>query len=422
MPDEARQLAQETLYTLWTQRERMQTTLSRAYAHLEPGDRVNITSRGVSYNTVITNTSYGEPGILEITATIDAGFTRAALGAIGSTTVVTSPQPHSITQPTSPFFLNLSALHASDVPPRFHISMVGVAESWPGATLYRSTDSGTSYTPLVGQSVEGFAGHVALLLPPPPVSHVVDDTNTIVVVMDHGTLLTTTDTNILAGTGENLVAIGGGNTWEILSFRTATLIAENTYELSHLFRGRRGTEWATTEHVINTAFVVIDSGLTAVGMTLVDRYVVWPYKTVSVGQGLGDVTPGNFEPTAENLIPWTVIDQTDSIGAGGTWTLNWCYRSRFGGDWVDGVSVAVAFDIDFIGFEVIIYADNTFTTVKRTIMTNGGNPLSPGATKYYLYLASLQIVDFGALQTTLYYTVASVSTNTTGRSVNMTGT
>jgi hypothetical protein len=52
--------------------------------------------------------------------------------------------------------------------------------------------------------------------------------------------------------GANLAVLGS----EVIQFKSATLVATNTYALTGLLRGRRGTEWAIGTHAAGDRFVL----------------------------------------------------------------------------------------------------------------------------------------------------------------------
>lgn len=70
-----------------------------------------------------------------------------------------------------------------------------------------------------------------------------DDTNSLQVQIVSGALPSVTELEVLDGA--NLVAVQStSGDWEVLQYQTASLIAPNTYSLTHLLRARYGTELA----------------------------------------------------------------------------------------------------------------------------------------------------------------------------------
>jgi hypothetical protein len=74
-------------------------------------------------------------------------------------------------------------------------------------------------------------------------------------------------------------------------------------------------------------------------------------------------------------------------------------------------SMILPFDPDFVGFQVDIFADNTYAVLKRSTMTDGGNPMDANAQKTLLYTEAQQITDFGSAQGVLYFRIYQVTNN-----------
>ena len=393
----------EILFNTWIGRERLQTTLGRKWAFLEPGDRGYVEVRGTQYAITLTEVTYGRPGLVEITghatASICAPFIRGLPVAPGSDVVQPEMEPIESAGDTTAHLLNLPALTASDYAPRCHVGYLGDDASWGGAVLYRSTDGEASYQQLDVSFIEAITGTVAAATANAS-WYVLDTTTTITVVLDKGELESVTDLALYSGA--NLCSLGD----EILAFGVATLTGTLTYELTRLLRGRRGTEWAVSGHGTGERFFLLDIGVRSIPMDLADRHVPRPYKTVTSTQDIADVTSQSFTPTAENLNGWSVA-QPDANLSGSDWVLTWRYRSRFAGDWVD--TTGIGWDIDHAGFQVDIYSDGTYTTIERSTLTDGGSTIDPEAEMTWTYTAAMQTTDFGSPQATLYYKISQLT-------------
>lgn len=398
---QARQLATELVVETWVQREALQSVLSRAYAALEPGDRGTITARGLTYTAVITETTYGAPGLVEFTAVVDAAYIRNALIAPPGV-VLPPPQMPPIPGDTTPLLLNLPALHQADQAPRYHVAYQSDDAAWPGAALYISRDGAATYQLLDSAVLQGITGTVQGTIAAHD-WHSLDTTTVLTVVLDHGSLSSVSDLALY--NSANRAAVGHPAWgWELIGFGQATLVAPMTYELSRILWGRRGTEWACTAHVAGETFVLLDAGLRPLTMTLGEQNIARPYKSPTVGQQLSDVDPVTFTPTAENQRPWSVA-QPDAVLSGTDWVLTWRLRSRFN---APGMFGPIGFDPDFVTFKVVIYTDNTYASVVRETLTEGGNPMDPEVVKSWTYSTTDQTSDFGAPQTTLYWRVYTV--------------
>lgn len=390
---EGKQRAQELLDRIWVERNSYSLKVGRKYAYLEPMDRVQVTSRGVTHTLTLTEASYGRPGILELQGKSDSAATQYVRGALPGS-VPAGTQQIGYLAHTTARLLNLPALGNTDQTARYFVAYENPNSGWPGATLHRSPDGGASYQLKHAGIIKGITGAVAVALADAD-WHFLDEVSTFTVVLVSGTLSSISDTALY--NGGNVCMIGS----ELLAFATATLTGVRTYQCSRLLRGRRGTEWAVSSHGVNEQFAYIDGGVYKIEHDLAERNYTVPFKSVTNGLLISTVTAQNFAPTDENLVPWQIFPADDRDTGTGDWTISWVLRSRFFGDWVD--LDGVGYDPDHIGFRIVVYSDGTFTTIKRTTDTDGGLPLDPEATKTWVYTSAMQVTDFGSNQTTIYY-------------------
>jgi hypothetical protein len=82
-----------------------------------------------------------------------------------------------------------------------------------------------------------------------------DTTNTLDVIIQTGELTSCSSADLANGT--NALWVNG----ELIQFQTATLIGANTYTLSNLMRGQRGTYTYMSGHVANEQVVIMDSNI-----------------------------------------------------------------------------------------------------------------------------------------------------------------
>lgn len=395
----AKQLAEELLLQAWLQRETFQTSIGRPFAYLEPGDRVTVTARGFVYTCVIAQSAYGRPGIMELTLLQDDAVLRDRVG--NTPGIVRPPNPISPTVALSmvEFFL-LPALTSTDLAPRFHIVYKGTQTPWPGASFWRSVDDEATYQMIDSSTAEGTIGTVATATPSADY-HFIDDATVITVVLTHGELTSIAESSLYAG--GNLCAVGD----ELLCFGAAELVDDNTYELTHLLRGRRGTEWAVGSHGTNETFVLIDSNVRPISLAIAEQGITRQFKTVTSGGNIANVDGVPFAPTAENLNPWTVANGA-ATQVGDDWVLTWFMRSRFNGR--DDFS-PIGFDPDFLAFRVDIFDDNTYTTVVRSTTTDGGTPLDANAEKTWTYDDTMQTADLGSPQSQIWFRIYQLTNN-----------
>jgi hypothetical protein len=242
---EAKRLADVLANAPWINRVSLAFTLSWRYLKIAPGDLWNVpveTPEGSrTYTVLIKSINMGLFGHLEVEGVEDdpSVYTQVSEGA--ETEVPDSSLPESYD--TRFVVVDLNALWDDDAARGGWYGMAtNRGSGWPGSEIRatapypRDTASIGWYRPLTFSS-RSTAGAVIGTVPATFPDRW-DRTTVITVELDYGALISVTEAEVLAGA--NLCVIGN----EILQFATATLIADRTYELSNLIRGRRGTEWA----------------------------------------------------------------------------------------------------------------------------------------------------------------------------------
>lgn len=393
---DAKALAQESLDRVWIERTGYAFTVGRRWAWLEPGDRIEVESRSYVHTIVLTEVEYGRPGLVICKGRADSAPVMFVEGAAPATGITTDQILDFLAQ-TAARFVDLPAMDSTDQAPRTHVIYAyGKPEGWPGATLHRSADGGDSYAILHVGTLEAIAGTALTVLPDAP-AHLTDTVSTVQVHLDHGQIVSVTPQAFQAG--GNLAMLGS----ELVQFREAVLIGEATYELRHLWRGRRGTGWATDTHVAGERFTWIDRSVYAVEMALADRSVPRQWKAVTRGLDITTATPQTYAPPSDNLRPWPVATlRLDHVGE--DWLISWRGTARFSGFWIDGSQATP--DPDFLSYRVIVYTDGTGATMARQVDVADSGDWQ--ARQVYTYTSAMQSADFGSVQTVLYATVAQV--------------
>ena len=394
--DTAKQLADALMFCTWTDRTRYQFATDLSYAEYEPTDVLTITDR------VLRVTHKEEVGGLihwEGVADDAAIYAQDAAGvsAIRDEQVIPSLVPS--------FFTPLDTVLLRDVDdaPGFYAALGGYQSGWNGAVLYKSSDAGATYDAMRAvdnASVEGIAVNA---LGDFEGGNVFDELNVLTVSLWAGATLSSAS-RLAVLNGANMAALQASNGWEILQFREATLNANGTATLRGLLRGRRGSEYAMGAHAGGNAFVLLSVATTQnlphdsaeIGLSRL-------YKAVTIGDYLPNVSPQAFTSQAVRLKPLAPVLVGGGRNAAGDLTINWRRRTRVGGEWRDGVEVALGEDSEL--YEVEVY-DSSYTTLvcTFTLLT------APTVT----YTAADQTTDFGSPQATVYVKVYQVSA-TVGR-------
>jgi len=362
---------------------------------LEPADVITIPlDSGGSTQVRIIEINETSDGLLEFTTT-RSDYNAYSYVASGQGAAVPPEQPTQVVTTigySQCLFLEVPPLNDSDAAtPRIKALIHGYARAgWPGADVYRSVDGGSSYSILASGSALATFGIVSATVPAPSNYHIWDTTTTISVQLKQGSLISKSD--IAVQNGENWCMIGQ----EVIGFANATLTGTNTYTLSRLLRGRAGSEVNCGTHVVNELFVVLDSALVDIPLTLADLGKTVKSKTVTIGSDISKVTAVDIQPYGLNLRPFAPALLTKVRQANNDWILTWIERPRANNDLRDYTEIG--HDADWAGYG---YAILSGATIKRKGTTTDST---------FTYTAAMQVTDFGSVQADISGSVTQMST------------
>jgi len=355
----AKNIADITLYTSWVGRTSFSFALPLEHLALEPSDVIALSASGVTHRMRITDTKLIYGGI-EIAAVAEDISSYDFYQAPGESSIGDNTQ--NALAVTRAEYLDLPALPGDTQDQAYlRIAASGLSVGWNGAAIYRSEDAGANYMRLVDSTSGATIGTATSALPAAG-THIFDEANMLtVLVLGEAELHSVTELAVL--NGANAALLGD----EIIQFRNATLVGEQTYELSGLLRGRLGTEWAVGMHAAGERFVLIDSTLARVSSAPIIN-LARSYKAVTYGGTLADAEAKEFTYTANALKPYCPVHITGSRDGGGNLTINWIRRTRIGGNWADGIDAPLseaseAYEIDIMdGSDVVRTISASSTT------------------------------------------------------------
>lgn len=189
-------------------------------------------------------------------------------------------------------------------------------------------------------------GFVEMVVPAPPNGTWATDTSTRIrlrpTITEPEEWSSADDDNAFRA-GQNAILIGE----ELIYFRDVDILEDGAIEISHLLRGRRGTEWAIGDHQYGDRFVVVSAG-SALPVTIVDALeflgasmlVSLLYQT-SEGSGERAV---RIKARANSRRPWAPV-HIKSETVDGEAHLTWTRRSRLSSplrDWTGDVPLEEA--------------------------------------------------------------------------------
>lgn len=397
--DEAKQVALRALFTQWSERNRYTFFGYRKHALYEPTDVVIVQDRSIR---IVNKTESG--GIIKFEGVESLAFVyaQAAVAGVSEGFVPTTTR---VTEDTQLLLLDIPLVHDVDTVGFYAAMAPAGANSWRGASLMKSIDGGTNYSAVANASSAATMGVTSTALPAFYGGNIFDELDSVTVVIGGGggELAGATSDAVLNGANIGLA----GN--ELFQWKNAELVAADTYTLSGLLRGRRGTEWAMYSHHIGERFVLMDSAVVNVPMALSEFGLARDYKPVSAGATLSGAAPQNFTNTGICVQPYSPVLVGGGPDTSGNVSITWVRRTRIGGAWRDLVDVPLSEASE--GYVAQIW-NADFTLCARVIT----GLTSPACT----YTAAQQVTDFGATQQHIYVTVAQTGSYSLGRQASAT--
>lgn len=228
-------------------------------------------------------------------------------------------------------FLDLPLLTGEEVPHAPHVAVA--AEPWPGSVAVWSSSEDAGY-------------EINRLIAAPGVIGVTESTLTfhrpgiwdngppLRVKLSGGDLTSAADLSVL--NGSNAIAIGDGSSsnWEVFQFRTAQLVAPDTYELSGRLRGQLGTDGIMPQvWPVGSTVVLLDLALTQIDLAQSARGLARYYRIGVASRGYDDVNVTLRVAAFDGigLRPYPVSHLRHSVVAGDV-HCDWKRRTRIDGD------------------------------------------------------------------------------------------
>lgn len=370
--DEALQKCWTLMTSEWVERETFEWQTTRKWAYLEPTDVVYVRGRVIRIQTkteqpngvikwggVLASPSLYNPSQSSI-------YVQTAPGGGGGFVPPDSPGTKVATRMV---LLDIPILSSGDFPYGFYAAVAPAASgSWTGAEVYQSNDGGTTYNS-VGSSVSAdIIGDASSALGNWVGGNNFDESNLLTVTLGFGggTLSSASETAVL--NGANLCAVGSATTgWELLQFKTATLIATDTYILSGFLRGRYGTEWMMPLHSSSETFVMLPTSINING-PYAELGSSRKFKGVSFGTTMAAATVQDFTNNGVAIKPLSPVALAAGRTQEGGLQIEWIARVRYNGTWLNNVDVTLT-DDDI--YEVQLYTDGTYTTVATGNLATG---------------------------------------------------
>lgn len=381
-PDEARRIADRILWGAWAGRRTMKSSSSDRVVRRSPGDLVGVSVLGNVLPFKIVRSSRGANAVIDWDLQYEDPevYTSEAPGAFG----VVPPNFVRFPGNTLLTLMDAPLLRPADDDTGFYWAANGPEDGWKGANILRSTD-GTTYANLSQVGVRSVTGSVASPLLSGSTDFF-DEVNAITVVLDRPshTLESFSELDVLNGANAAWLGDPNGFEGEVFQFKTASLIAPATYELSGLLRGRRGTEYAIGLHGLNEKFVLLNTrtlGRSDFGAGDWSKQRL--FKPVSLLQSVADVPPQSFTNSGEAKRPFSVVHVAGTRDGSNNLTITWIRRTRLYTPELGGGPVPLGEETEAYEIDVLIGSGSpalTLTATSETVTLTAAEQTSVGIT------------------------------------------
>lgn len=320
---EARQFAEKTVYQQWLESNPIQIVVMPKHARLAPGDVVAVPIGASTFRCRVIGVQNALPGPVGLSLVLESAaiLTQDATGQDTPATVDTV-----ISTATTTHLWSGNALQNADADGLGLYLSAGPSGDgyWEGAVIYISRDGGTIYEVLESTADTGQFGTADTVLAAGVGTGIWDDINTVEVTMVTGIPETVSDAEVL--NGANAALLGD----ECIQYGTVTALGGDSYELSHLIRGQRGTDARWAEHRTAERFVMLPPQAAAQRLVLPEDLVgTRPhFKTVPFGGALAAATVYRVHVGGWEFWPYAPADVEGSRDGGNNLTVTFKRRDR----------------------------------------------------------------------------------------------
>lgn len=415
----AKELSDVTLMNAHLERNSYSFTTSLEHVELEAGDVITLETVGDIRIESVSSTG-DQDGLLEFIG-VDAGASSTPMPVydngvlIGytasSTTGSTDANPQQPSVPESQedvtyltqsgvIPMDLPPLNSSDSDPRIHVAVhnYGSDTTWPGAVIEMSKDGGSTWVSAGAvhphQSGPAVWGIVELVTPPVDDFNVIDDTTWITVKLKSGSVESCTEAQFLNGYNKCMVG------QELIYFKDVQELGNGTYRLTHLLRGRRGTDAYLNAHSPNDLFILIQEqkGIKRIPLNIDDYRKPIKLRVATIGLNTEDSNVVDIVPQFQNFKGWRVANGVIGYDQSSrAFACKFIRRYKWDANLVNGRSNLP--DDDLAGYKIAIINPQTDAILNTFMVT------SP----QFSYTRDQQINDFGSEQDKLKVSVVPMS-------------
>jgi len=194
-----------------------------------------------------------------------------------------------------------------------------------GFSLFESVDDGSTWSVVAYSAFSATDGSCTSALSDAAIPGFWDEASTLTVVLRNGAIGLESVTELQCLNGANRAIVGR----EVIGYRTATLTARNTYELTGFLRGLQGTEQEIDKHFVSDGFVSLSNpGVEFVELNSAALFQERLYKVVPDGGRLTDYPEVSAVPAGSSVRPLVPVHITVNRDASDNITITSTRRGR----------------------------------------------------------------------------------------------
>lgn len=395
-----KQQVEKLLYSAWVARSNYDVSFDWSQIDLDPSDVINMTmDDGTLYRMRFTNFDIGADLTVQAKSVSedDAQYV-SDVEADGGEFPGQSIPPSG---PTRLIVLDTVLLRDDDdtggASSRFYLTMSGYGQpAWNAGVAYGGADQDN--LDLIGSVVsEGTWGTVVTAIPNTSTPWLTDYSTVITINLatniDQG-LNNASYKDMLAGVNAAAILRLDGKA-EIIQFGSATEVAPGQWQISTLFRGRRGSEVFCAGHQSGETFVLLDSlamDLSTVTPSQIGTTMY--FRGVQSGKQIASSELLPHVMSGDDLRPYAPV-YVKAMNVAGDIEISWLRRTRIGDDLYNGDEIPLGESIE--EYEVDVF--NGVTKV-RTLSSDVHN---------VTYTAADIATDFGTTPVSLHVVVYQMS-------------
>lgn len=398
--DHAKAVASRMLWEAWSSTQTLTTAVTDRWINLQAGLSYLVETPAGWEPLRLRTMTRGANGIIEIemlrnNAEVYSSLLPGAHAGVPEN-VVRIPGSSELVLLDLPLLVEADKAKESG----FYVGVITDSPTWRGAQVMRSQEAAGTYDPIGDFGYDLITGTTTAAVPAPPAGYDsatdFDDTTTIRVTLHREDLALSSVSDAELQAGGNAIYLGprSGQGGEVIQFGVATLVAPGVYDLTHLKRGQRGTEYAWSHPTGAFLALLETAALQRVDFGYGDVGVTSYYKAVSLLTDEEDAAVVAWTNGGAGLRPYAPVDlQLDGV-TGGDLELSWVRRSRIG----FGITPPPLGE-EFERYVVQIRNAAGTSTVRQVEVD----------TPEFTYTAAMQAADFGGPVSTLRWRVAQIS-------------